>query len=128
MTLGIILLLTIFSAALWFWRSRTSAAIHKETLRPATATGSLYHAVLIESASGACDAAVAMQGKPFLANQTPALPLPTCNHERCQCHYRHRNDRRDDERRSAYALAYENIMLATQQDRRQSAGRRQPKT
>lgn len=126
MRLDIILSLAVLVAVGWFWLSRRRSPV-KITPRSAETPGSKYHAVMIKCGNGACEAAVAIQGKPILSHQAPTMPLPECDHTNCSCHFSHRQDRRDDERRTAYAAAYENVVLATQDDRRHPGGRRQPK-
>lgn len=118
----IILSLIIFAAAVWILRLGAKSA--KKTTPPRPQPKAQYHAVVIEGGNSACAAALAMQGKPFLSHQAPTFPLPECNQDNCRCHYSHRQDRRDDERRSAYAASYEHIILTTQADRRLHASRR----
>ena len=83
-----------------------------------------FRAVEIRCAADGCPAAHEQRGKRFLCNEAPTLPLDRCDRtSRCQCHYRHFDDRRRGPRRSEEAGAPQ----PTQQrsvDERKSAGRR----
>ena len=58
-----------------------------------------YHAVSIVTRRDGCDAVEALQGRRYLADDAPNLPLAECNVDRCTCDYVHYDDRRDDEER-----------------------------
>jgi hypothetical protein len=58
-----------------------------------------WHAVTIAAPANACDAAQACKGKRFLSGDAPWLPLEECDTKRCECKYRHYEDRRGDARR-----------------------------
>lgn len=60
-----------------------------------------YHAVEIACGTFACEAALKLQGRPFLSNQAPVLPLKACDQGECTCAYAHRADRRAAPRRDA---------------------------
>ena len=89
---------------------------------------SKYHAIRVECSFAACEAAQALQGKPFLSLQAPALPLSECDHSNCKCHFSHHQDRRSDDRRGPYTTALEGVVLANQSDRRHRIDRRQAVT
>jgi hypothetical protein len=57
-----------------------------------------YRGTSIEFDACACDAVKAIGKKRFLrsSGDTPMLPLPECDASRCNCKYRHHDDRRDD--------------------------------
>jgi hypothetical protein len=60
-----------------------------------------FHAVEIRCSADSCPAAHEQRGKRFLANEAPTLPLERCDRRsRCECHYRHFDDRRRGQRRS----------------------------
>src|SRR6476619_2308391 len=84
-------------AAGFYWRSRRtpSAAVPSRTARAAER----FAAVEIRRGSAACQAARALDGQRFLANQSPALPLAGCTKKRCDCHFAKLSDRRTDDRR-----------------------------
>jgi hypothetical protein len=59
-----------------------------------------WHAVTIAAPANACAAAQACKGKRFLSGDAPGLPLVECDAaKRCECKYRHYDDRRGDSRR-----------------------------
>lgn len=81
-----------------------------------------WHAVTIAAPASACGAAQACKGKRFLSRDAPRLPLAECDATRCDCVYRHYDDRRAEARRedekAAAPAAREKI------NRRVSRGRR----
>ena len=96
----------------------------KESPAPRARRGSRqpWHSVMIATSPNACEAAQACKGKRFLSSEAPWLPLEECDVKRCNCRYRHYEDRRGDSRRqgekSAGAAAKE------PSNRRRSRGRR----
>ena len=58
-----------------------------------------WHAVIVVGPANACAAAQACKGKRFLSSEAPRLPLKGCDSARCECRYRHYNDRRGEPRR-----------------------------
>lgn len=63
-----------------------------------------YHAVSIKFDKNACQAAKDLEGRRFLSNAAPRLPLPDCNALECRCHFLHHKDRRSSkDRRSPFA-------------------------
>jgi hypothetical protein len=58
-----------------------------------------FGAVEIRFRAGACEAACALEGQRFLANEAPALPLPKCTAAKCSCAFVKHTDRRSDDRR-----------------------------
>jgi hypothetical protein len=59
-----------------------------------------WHAVTLVAPSGACTAVAGLKGKRFLSADAPRLPLPQCDAARCDCKYRHYDDRRGGPRRA----------------------------
>ena len=91
---GIAVLLLIAILVL-FRRQSTKQAARPERPRPsASETSSKFHAVSIRYAAGACNAAIAMEGRRFLSSAAPKLPLPECDAAECKCRFRHHDDRR----------------------------------
>ena len=84
-------------AAVVHWWSRRRQPKHvpsRSTRRPER-----FAAVEIRRGSRACEAARALEGERFLANQSPALPLAGCSKARCDCRFAKLSDRRTDDRR-----------------------------
>ena len=56
-----------------------------------------YRAVSIHHPASCCRSAAALDGKRFLSNNAPKLPLANCTSPGlCQCEYRTLTDRRED--------------------------------
>ncbi len=74
--------------------------------RPATAGPTTnFHAVSIKVGSNVCSAAQSLEGKRFLSNAAPRIPLPDCDVPECECRFEHHGDRREpdtDDRRNPY--------------------------
>lgn len=68
------------------------------SVRP-TRSADPYHAVSVIPGKGACPAAFRFAGTRFLSANAPRLPLPSCDHEYCECRFRHHRDRRAGPRR-----------------------------
>jgi hypothetical protein len=83
---------------------------------------SKFHAVSIIPGESACGAAYRFTGQRFLSANAPRLPLPTCDADRCTCHYKHHKDRRSGPRRREEV----GMMVApySGSERRRSRGRR----
>ncbi len=64
-----------------------------------------FHAVEIRCRGEACEVALGLRGKRFLASEAPPLPLPGCNSAHCECVYRHHEDRREGDRRHSWMNA-----------------------
>jgi hypothetical protein len=79
-----------------------------------------WHAVMIAAPPSACEAALACKGKRFLSTEAPWLPLEECDVKRCNCRYRHYEDRRGESRRRDAKPA----AAPEQSNRRRSRGRR----
>lgn len=81
-----------------------------------------WHAVTITARPDACAAAQACKGKRFLSKGAPRLPLEKCDAARCDCKYRHYDDRRGSSRREMEKGAPPK--MGAQPNRRQRQGRR----
>jgi hypothetical protein len=112
MTTAIIVVL-IVAAAYWAYvqsqgKSGKSAPIEPPSEHPATeseATGDEavsddhpYRAESILSYGSGCPAVEAFSQRRFLVGESPALPLPDCTSEQCNCKYIQHEDRRYDGR------------------------------
>ena len=87
-------------------------------------TAGRYAAVSIVPGQGACDAARAMGEGRKLESEVPALPLPSCDVDECNCHYRHFRDRRQEERRGRARREHTLFLGALRSDRRNEGDRR----
>lgn len=68
---------------------------------------STYRGVqVIANNADCCRAVKAAEGKRFLSEDVPKLPLAGCDANKCQCTYELYNDRRTDTRRASH-LAYD---------------------
>ena len=101
--LGIAALLLI----VWLYVRRRGQTEEVQQQPSLKATGNTaYHAVSIKFDTHACDAAKEMDGRRFLSNAAPRLPLPDCNSLDCRCRFVHHKDRRaKKDRRSPFAAA-----------------------
>ena len=63
---------------------------------PGGAVRHLFHGVAIKPAEACqCKAVTELDGRRFLSDEAPSLPLPGCDHPHaCRCVYEHFNDRR----------------------------------
>ena len=85
-------------------RSQTEESQQPSSLKDSGKTA--YHAVSIKFDTHACEAAKEMDGRRFLSNAAPRLPLPDCNSLDCRCRFVHPKDRRaKKDRRSPFAAA-----------------------
>ena len=83
-------------------RSKTEEMQEPASLRDTSRTA--FHAVSIKFDSNACAAAKEMEGRRFLSNAAPRLPLPDCHSLDCRCRFLHHKDRRaNKDRRSPFA-------------------------
>ena len=90
------ILLIVFAGALaWFLvrlfpkREETgTSAYRRSTL------ASPFHRVSVYPYSDCCQTAKAVNGKRFLPNDAPHLPLAGCTAKKCHCVYRHHANRR----------------------------------
>jgi len=75
-------------------------ATTKRRSAPPKAVSHPYRAIIIYSRIDCCGAAERLAGQKFLAAHAPKLPLGGCDQlSRCQCRYRHLEDRRQEARR-----------------------------
>lgn len=111
-----------FRLSSWLLQRRISAQVRLSG-RPMEyrRVGNPYHAVTIEPGVDACAAAREVDGRRFLADSAPMLPLRNCSNASCRCHYRHYDDRRSHQDRRV--LPY-NPHAHKMGERRSGTGRR----
>jgi hypothetical protein len=120
MLIATVIVVAVLAAVVHWWLRRRPPSRHvpSRSARPAER----FAAVEIRRRSGACEAARALDGKRFLANQSPALPLAGCTKAHCECRFAKLSDRRTDDRRWEHD-GLSAAMFNTAQ-RRKLAGRR----
>ncbi|MDX1405445.1 MAG: hypothetical protein R3192_12945 [Woeseiaceae bacterium] len=75
-------------------KSKSPSPTRPKVLTESQTTTSKFHAVSVQYAAGACDAARSIEGKRFLSSAAPRLPLPDCDARECKCRFMHHADRR----------------------------------
>lgn len=81
-----------------------------------------YHAIGIVPGLCACEAVRPLARKRYLAREAPPLPAKGCTERKCDCHYRHFDDRRGAPRRASDRVAPPRGWNGV--ERRNSPGRR----
>ncbi|MGI9262095.1 MAG: hypothetical protein ACR2QR_08670 [Woeseiaceae bacterium] len=127
MWIGIFIVVALASAYVIVRKRRV-----RENVRPDQPEGSppfsdaQFHAVSLQFAANACDAAKSMQGRRFLSSAAPKIPLLDCDAAECQCKFVHHEDRRaNEDRRSPFATRGGGGEIGDPQiDHRQSGERR----
>ena len=127
MKLALLGLALIVLVAWLYLRGRKPDAAASQPEALTDTSGSQYHAVSIRYDSSACEAAKAMDGRRFLSEAAPRLPLPDCDVLECNCRFTHHKDRRTGkDRRSPFSAAgYGGGTGSFEKERREKAGRRQ---
>lgn len=74
----------------WWWLRHSQPQVPT----PSTSQASQFHGVMIVPGPHPCEAVNVLSDQRLLAREAPLLPLPACDSQRCQCTYRHLNDRR----------------------------------
>lgn len=112
--------LVVASLVLWLIRGRRAA----QSNASAQSAGQSYHSVTIRHPNDACVAVRGVAGRKFLAREAPLFPLGNCEAATCRCRYVHYDDRRDDERRSPFAVRHVLLTGSEQRERRVAPDRR----
>jgi hypothetical protein len=90
---------------------------HPETRNP-------WRAVAIVPNFYGCKASKSIRDKRFLCDEAPALPLPGCTAETCDCRYKHFEDRRSGPRRADEQGVHVHMAGNLPSERRANRGRR----
>lgn len=98
-SIGLIVVLIALGVMAVRNKATTNKRPQKEDRRKLAKTGSQFHAVSIQFADNACEAAKALEGQRILASEVPQVPLPECKAPQCKCRFRHHQDRRHSEDR-----------------------------
>jgi hypothetical protein len=88
--------------------------------------GAQYPAVSVLVSPTCCQSAELLKGLRYMAEEAPPLPLPDCTNAKCHCIYVHHSDRRSGtwSRRQTNGLQSNDLLMAEEEDRRESWGRR----
>ncbi len=104
------------------WSSRSNKVKTKSGVAPKPKV-SRYHCVELIIPYDACDAAMKLHGKRFLPADAPSIPLAKCN-QRCECRFRHHDDRRHAQRRDPFSVSGIHTMYSNLKNRRLGGDRR----
>jgi hypothetical protein len=107
---------------------RKSAKIERRQAQVADSNPAKFHCVEIKATDCICDAVKRLQGRRFLSEEAPMLPLPECTAGSCCCRYEHHDDRRQDLRRNPYGIQRAVPPPHVNEDRRASKERRGKRT
>jgi len=124
---GIFVVVVLVSIYVILRKRRVRENVRPDQLKGSSpAPDSAFHAVSLQFASNACDAAKDMQGRRFLSSAAPKIPLIDCDAVECQCKFVHHEDRRaNEDRRSPFATRGGAGEIAERQlDQRHSGERR----
>jgi hypothetical protein len=83
-----------------FWR-----LVARRQLREEPQHRNPWHCVSIQCGTSPCSSARHLQGRRFLSDDAPPLPLPYCDGRTCACRFRHFSDRRVGDRRALPSFA-----------------------
>lgn len=84
-----------------------------------------HAAVSVATAGNCCGAAKQLEGKLFLAQEAPALPLTDCSQpDACRCRYSKYADRRDGDEDRRFPYDGQRAAWFAGGERRKSQGRR----
>ncbi len=107
MSISIAIVLIVILALVYFITRRKASAPDKRpaAARPLKSAATTdFHAVSLKFRSSACSAAKSLEGKRFLSNAAPRIPLADCDVLECTCRFVHHRDRRaGDDRRDPYS-------------------------
>jgi hypothetical protein len=81
-----------------------------------------FRCVVIKAGAGTCWSAMQLKTTPILMHEASALPLKTCDADKCNCRYKRYDDRRMRSRRHDLYGAVQ--FMATQKSRRKTQDRR----
>ena len=101
----------------YWWRHRLS---DREQASRTARTPKRFAAVEIRLRGAHCDAALAHEGRRFLAYQAPALPLEGCTKTRCGCSFEKLDDRRAEDRRLEHSGLHAASFIRAERRRRTS--------
>lgn len=111
-------------------RTRTAPAAAPQVQPAGRGPGSLkhklarrFHGISLKPGRQACPAIQGLTGQRYLSAEAPALPLPGCDQQKCQCVYSHHGDRRDPEERRTGWGTFGGFTLTLSEGNRRGKGR-----
>ena len=108
----------------WLAKLTGRPGTHDDTQRIPEPASRYRGVQVIAGTNGCCQAAQAIAGSRYLADEVPQLPLDDCDLADCRCTYKLFSDRRTDSRRTSdvgYDITSE---LRTAENRRSESGDR----
>ncbi|MGI9204658.1 MAG: hypothetical protein ACR2Q3_11645 [Woeseiaceae bacterium] len=127
MWIGIFVVVALIGGYVILRNRRARENVRPDQLKGSSQTpDSAFHAVSLQFAGNACDAAKSMRGRRFLSGAAPRIPLLDCDAVECQCKFVHHKDRRTSgDRRSPFATRGGGGEIGDRQfDQRHSSERR----
>lgn len=129
MSVTMAIILIVILALAYFLVRREKPAPNKRPVasRPVKSNvTSEFHAVSLKFSPDACSAAKSLEGKRFLSNAAPRIPLADCDVLECKCRFVHHKDRRhEDDRRDPYRSSMGGDTGTHQREQRKGTDRRQ---
>lgn len=122
----ILLIVAVISVIAYFGYQNKQASLREEARLNDVTTRfkqSQYRCAVIQTGHYACQAAKDLADRPLLLDSAPVLPLPTCDISQCECQYKRRSDRRNDDRRTPYTSSLIGNISSTD-DKRKKKDRR----
>lgn len=111
MLLGSIITLALITGFIYYIRRkadrRNPHGYHRTPTHTAVVNHNPFHCVEIHHQAECCAAIKEVQGKRFLSNEAPSLPIECCDHPHCDCDYIHHEDRRVHIRRVDIGLQHD---------------------
>ena len=106
MPTALIILIIVLLVGWLYVRHRQSQVAALAEDHRASSGSTAYHSVSIKYSPTACGAARALEGRRFLADSAPRVPLPECDVKKCECRFSHYDDRRTaHERRNTFTVS-----------------------
>lgn len=121
-----ILIVTAFFLKLLFPITQKRRLTGIKSLKSYRRGANPFNAVSVKSYGEGCTEIEAINGKRFLSEDAPLLPLQDCSLAKCNCRYSHLTDRRTGTgNRRALQAVIESVLASSEKpNRRDSIGRR----
>mgnify|MGYP000571269059 CR=1 FL=1 len=106
------LVIVLFSTWFWLYKKTNKTLVSKQHEPSEVKIKSKYHGITIHQTSNACLSVKNIQGKRYLADEAPRLPIVGCSTMKCRCKYEDLDDRRSGEDRRYPSDAFNNMYSA----------------